>query len=69
MPDLIFAKTFAIEIRSKFLNNHVAIYVDAKGFQYKTQPLDLARARSNCEWSKRNEGINFAQPRVAKKAV
>ena len=69
MPDLIFAKTFAIEIRSKFLNNHVAIYVDAKGFQYKTQPLDQARARSNCEWSKRNEGINFAQPRVAKKAV
>ena len=69
MPDLIFAKTFAIEIRSKFLNNHVAIYVDAKGFQYKTQPLDQARAPSAREWSKRNEGLNFAQPRVAKKTV
>ena len=42
-----------------FWNNHVATYLDSKGFQYKTQPLDQARAPSAREWRKRNEGLKF----------
>ena len=38
-------------------NKHVAIYLDAKGFQYKIQPLREARAPSPCEWRKINEGL------------
>lgn len=42
-----------------FWNKHIAIYLDGKGFQYKTKPLDQARAPSACEWKKKNEGLNF----------
>ena len=47
------------KLGQSFWNNHVAIYLDAKGFQYKTQPLDQARAPSAREWRKRNEGLKF----------
>ena len=60
MPDLIFAKNIRKrKLGQSFWNNHVAIYLDAKGFQYKTQPLDQARAPSAREWRKRNEGLKF----------
>ena len=60
MPDLIFAKNIRKrKLGQSFWNNHVAIYLDAKGFQYKTQPLDQARALSAREWRKRNEGLKF----------
>jgi len=36
-----------------FWNKHIAIYLDGKGFQYKTKPLDQARAPSACEWRKK----------------
>ena len=42
-----------------FWNNHVAIYLNTKGFQYKTQPLDQARARSASEWRTKKGGIKF----------
>ena len=40
------------KLGQSFWSNHVAIYLDAKGFQYKTQPLDQARAPSACEGGK-----------------
>ena len=44
---LDFCKNIRIrKLGRSFWNNHVVIYVDAKGFQYKTQPLDQARAPS-----------------------
>ena len=31
------------KLGQSFWNNHVAIYLDATGFQYKTQPLDQGK--------------------------
>ena len=37
------------KIYQNIWNNHVAIYLDAKGFQYKSQPLDQAEGTiSSC---------------------
>ena len=47
------------KLGQSFCNNHVAIYLDAKEFQYKTQPLNQARTPSAREWRKRNEGLKF----------
>ena len=40
------------KLGQSFWNNHVAIYLDAKGFQYKTEFLYQARAPSACEGGK-----------------
>ena len=37
----------------------VSIYLDGKGFQYKTNPLDQARAPSSREWRKKGEGLSI----------
>ena len=34
------------KLGQSFWNNHVAIYLDAKGFQYEPQPLNQVRAPS-----------------------
>ena len=62
--DLHARKAFCQTIKKRkleqdFWNNHVAMYLDAKGFQFKTRPLDQARAPSSSEWRKKNEGLKF----------
>ena len=62
--DLHARKAFCQTIKKRkleqdFRNNHLAMYLDAKGFQFKTRPLDQARAPSSSEWSKKNEGLKF----------
>ena len=63
-PDLNARLHFCKTIRKRklgqsFWNNHVAIYLDAKGFQYKTQPFYQAKATSARAWNKRNEGLKL----------
>jgi len=63
-PDLKLRLDFCRNIKNRklgqeFWNKHVAIYLDGKGFQYKTRPLDQARAPSACEWRKNSEGLTF----------
>ena len=52
--DLYARKAFCQTIKKRkleqdFWNNHVAMYLDAKGFQFKTRPLDQAQAPSSSE--------------------
>ena len=62
--DLHAKKAFCQTIKKRkleqdFWNNHVATYLDAKGFIFKTRPLDQARVPSSSEWCKKNEGLKF----------
>ena len=62
--DLHARKTFRQTINNRkieqdFWNIHVAMYLDAKGFQFKTRPLDRARGPSSSEWRKKYEGLKF----------
>ena len=47
------------KLEQGFWKNHVPMYLDAKGFQFKTRPLDQARAPSSSEGCKKNEGLKF----------
>jgi len=47
------------KLTQNFWENQISIYVDGKGFQFKTMPLDQARAPSAREWRKRCEGLKF----------
>ena len=42
---------------SDFWTKNVLFYLDATGFQYKTNPLDQARTPRAREWRKRSEGL------------
>ena len=41
----------------EFWNEDIAFYLDGKGFEYKVNPLDQARAPSAREWRKVSEGL------------
>jgi len=61
-PDLKARLSFCRKIRKlklkqNFWNDSIALYIDGKGFQYKTKPLDQARAPSAREWRLKNEGL------------
>lgn len=43
--------------RQDFWKNNVSMYLDGTGFQYKTRPLDQARAPKAREWRLRSEGL------------
>ena len=43
--------------RSKFWKNKVLLYIDGTGFEFKTSPLDQARAPRAREWRRRSEGL------------
>ena len=47
------------KLGSKFWNEVIAFYLDGKGFQFKTNPDDQARAPRACQWRKRSEGLEF----------
>lgn len=41
----------------QFWTEHISFYLDATGFQYKTNPFDQARAPKAREWRKKSEGL------------
>lgn len=55
---------FAKNVRRKkltqdFWNHGISLYLDGKGFEYKRNPLDQARAPRARLWRKRGEGLKF----------
>ena len=44
---------------SQFWTEEINFYLDGKGFQYKTNPYDQARAPSSREWRRCNEGLDI----------
>ena len=40
-----------------FWKKYISMYIDGVGFQFKTRPLDQARAPSSREWRLRSEGL------------
>lgn len=42
---------------SELWTQHVSFYLDATGFEYKTNPYDQARAPKSREWRRRDEGL------------
>ena len=48
-----------MKLDQQFWNEHISFYMDAKGFQFKTNPLDQARAPSAREWRKKGEGLHI----------
>ena len=42
-----------------FWTKNVAVYIDGTGFQFKTRPLDQARAPRAREWRLRSEGLKI----------
>ena len=47
------------KLGKEFWSKHIAMYLDGKGFQFKTKPLDQARAPTAREWRKKNEGLKL----------
>jgi len=45
------------KLEKYFWTNRISFYLDATGFQFKTSPLDAAKAPKAREWSKRSEGL------------
>lgn len=42
-----------------FWKEHISFYLDGTGFQFKTRPMDQARAPKAREWRKRSEGLRI----------
>ena len=64
VKDLKARKKFCQTVRRKKLTqdiwrNGVSLYLDGKGFEYKTNPNDQARSPSARIWRKRGEGLKF----------
>ena len=64
MKDLNARKKFCQTVRRKkltqdFWRNGVSVYLDGKGFEYKTNPNDQARSPYARIWRKRGEGLKF----------
>jgi hypothetical protein len=62
--DLKARKKFCQKVRRKklnqdFWNKGISLYLDGKGFEYKSNPHDQARAPRARQWRKRGEGLNF----------
>ena len=56
--------TFCNKVKRKrlgksFWTHGIAMYIDGKGFQHKTNPMDQARAPKAREWRKRGEGLKL----------
>ena len=56
--------SFCKEIRRRkldqnFWNQQISFYLDGKGFQYKRNPFDQARAPTAREWRKPSEGLKL----------
>ena len=60
-------KTLRHHITQEFWNNEISMYLDGKGFEYKQNPRDQARAPKACEWRKKSEGLNYGCTSKGKK--
>ena len=61
-PDLKKRLSFCKEMKKKpstYWSHDISFYLDAKGFQYKTNPFDQAKAPASRIWRKRSEGLEF----------
>ena len=47
------------KLTQDYWNNDIAFYLDGVGFEFKTQPLDQARAPKAREWRKKSEGLDI----------
>ena len=47
------------KLGERFWKSGISFYLDGKGFQYKRNPYDQARAPGAREWRKRGEGLKF----------
>ena len=47
------------QLGDEFWRTGISFYLDGKGFQYKRNPYDQARAPGAREWRKRGEGLKF----------
>lgn len=54
-------------LRTAFWTHGISFYLDAKGFEYKTNPNDQARAPPACQWRKRNEGLEIGRTAKGRK--
>lgn len=52
-------KVKRMKLEKDFWTRQISIYVDGKGFQYKKNPKDMARAPKAREWRKKSEGLNY----------
>ena len=52
-------KVKALKLGPDFWKYHIAFYLDGKGFQFKTNPLDQARAPRARLWRKVSEGLKY----------
>jgi len=50
-------KVKRLKLTQNFWREGISFYLDAKGFQYKTNPLDQARAPMAREWRRKGEGL------------
>eukprot|EP00794_Sanderia_malayensis_P001028 gene1028-biopygen266 len=62
--DLSATMKFCRNIRKRkfgpdFWRKHISFYLDGKGFEFKTNPFDQARAPKAREWRKQNEGLKI----------
>ena len=47
------------KLTQDFWRNGISLYLDGKGFEYKTNPNDQAHSPSARIWQKRGEGLKF----------
>ena len=52
-------KIHTFKLGQDFWNHHISFYLDGKGFEYKTNPLDQARGPKTCEWRRECEVLNI----------
>ena len=55
------------KLTQEFWNNQMSLYIDGKGFQYKQNPRDQARAPKAREWRKKSEGLSYGCTAKGKK--
>ena len=70
--DLVDRVKFCRKLRRKklgeeFWKEGLSFYLDGKGFEFKTNPQDQARAPSAREWRKRGEGLKIGYVAKGKK--
>ncbi len=60
-------KVRKLKLGQDFWNNNISFYFDGKGFEFKTNPLDQARAPKAREWRKVSEGLKVGCTSKGKK--
>ena len=52
-------KVLRKKLGQNFWNTGISLYLDGKGFEYKSNPRDQARAPKARQWRKRGKGLKF----------